>query len=169
MKIVTYQGERTLSELTHRVFDIRGRKAIERTRQAESALRRANPHLHDLKKLPAGTPVIVPDVPGIGIATNTPGLAVEEEVMAQLRQALAWARLALSKSIASESQDVKLTNALVASRELAALVKQMPDLADRLAQIAKEAKSQQADITARSASQIRDLSQLEKDFGQFSG
>lgn len=169
MKIVTSQGETTLSELVDRLFAPKGPKAAELTRQAESALLRANPHLRGQKKLPAGTLVVVPDVPGLAPGATTPTLALEQDVLSQLRQTLTGARAALERSFASETLAVETTSALVKSREMKVLVKPLPDLQDRLAQVTIAAKAAQKSIAARKAAGDQDLAQLEKDLGQFSG
>src|SRR5438270_11487070 len=65
MRVAVFTGERDLSELVARLFDVR-RAAASVARQAEQALREANPHLdlRNLRRLPEGTPILVPDVPG---------------------------------------------------------------------------------------------------------
>ena len=48
MKFAVSKGETELSELTARIFDIKGRGAAETARKAEAALLKANPHIADL-------------------------------------------------------------------------------------------------------------------------
>lgn len=64
MRIAAYEGE-GMRDLVSRLFNITGARAEARTREAEGALREANPHLRDLRRVPNGTPLIVPDVTGL--------------------------------------------------------------------------------------------------------
>jgi len=52
MKFAVSKGEKELSELTARIFDIKGRGAAETAKKAEAALLKANPHIADLTKIP---------------------------------------------------------------------------------------------------------------------
>jgi phage tail protein X len=63
MKFAVSKGEQELSELTARLFEIKGRGAAERAKKAEATLLKANPHLSDLAKVPDGTLIVIPDLP----------------------------------------------------------------------------------------------------------
>ena len=52
MKFAVSKGEKELSELTARIFEIKGRGAAETAKKAEAALLKANPHITDLTKIP---------------------------------------------------------------------------------------------------------------------
>ena len=62
MKFAVSKGEKELSELTARIFDIKGRGAAEAAKKAEAALLKANPHIADLTKIPEGTLIVIPDL-----------------------------------------------------------------------------------------------------------
>ncbi len=63
MRIVRLRGEKKRSELVSRLFVIRGPGSRKRRKQAQEALLKANPFLSDLRKLPEGTVIVVPDLP----------------------------------------------------------------------------------------------------------
>src|SRR5215216_3589445 len=98
MKFVTIKSETSLADLSREVFEIKGAKAAATSKNAQAALREANPHLADLKKVPAGTLVIVPDVPGTKEAPAQSVGDVSVEMISRLRSALAAAKRVIEKS-----------------------------------------------------------------------
>jgi hypothetical protein len=164
MQFTTTQTQTTLKALTHQVFDIHSPKSAA-AKKAQTALRAANPHWGGLAKLPAGTLVIVPNVPGVNAAAAQPVTAVSPDVIAQLKQALADANAVLEQSFASTTQEIETSVSLTKSRDLAALVKQAPELRTLMAQIAGQSKLQIKQIKAAKTAQLQCLAQLEEDLG----
>lgn len=69
MQIARLQNEKSVAEIAARVYDLK--PGDSRGAAAEKALLAANPHLSgNVATLPAGTPVVVPGVPGLN-ATST--------------------------------------------------------------------------------------------------
>lgn len=168
MKFVTTKTETSLAELGREVFEIKGARAATASKNAQAALREANPHIADLKKVPAGTLVVVPDVPGIKtVAAQSPG-EVSAEMISRLKSALGTAKRVLEKSAESQLQDAEATASLAKDRELMALAKQTPELKERLSQIAEQAKRQSKEVADDKKEQIEALGQLEKDLARFS-
>lgn len=166
MKFVTTKTETSLSDLARNVFDIHGSKATALNKQAQAALRQANPHLSERAKLPAGTLVVVPDVPGMDAARSQSLTDVSAELMAQLKQTLAAAKAVLEQSVENQKQAAEASAALVKSREMAALARQTPELQQRLAKIAEQAKARVKEIEAVKTVQLQGLAQLGKDLGK---
>lgn len=163
MKFVTIKNETSLADLTREVFEIKGAKAATAAKSAHAALREANPHIADLKKLPAGTIVVVPDLPGIKAApAQSPG-GVSPELVRYLKRVLAEAKTVVEKSAAARGEDAEASVSLTKDRELAALARKTPELKERLAQIVEQAKSQSKQIAEDKKAQIQALAQLEKD------
>jgi len=168
MKFVTTKTETSLAELGREVFEIKGARADTASKNAQAALREANPHIADLKKVPAGTLVVVPDVPGIKTASaQSPG-EVSAEMISRLRSALVAAKRIIEKSAESQLQDAEATTSLAKDRELMALAKQTPELKERLSKIAEHAKLQSKEVAEDKQAQIQALGQLEKDLASFS-
>jgi len=60
MNVITFKGERDLKEVTNRVY----RRLTPRQREkAEAAILKANPQLRNIRRLPKGTVLKVPDIP----------------------------------------------------------------------------------------------------------
>ncbi len=62
MKVARTQNEKSVGEIAARLYGIKPGDA--RAAQAANALLAANPQLKDPAKLPAGTPVLVPEIAG---------------------------------------------------------------------------------------------------------
>jgi hypothetical protein len=168
MKFVTVKNETSLADLTREVFEIKGAKAATAAKSAHAALREANPHIADLKKLPAGTLVVVPDLPGIkATPAQSPGGA-SPELVRHLKRVLSGAKAVVEKSAAAQSEDAEASVSLAKDHELAALARKTPELKDRLSQIVEQAKTQSKQVAEDKKSQIQGLAQLEKDLATLS-
>jgi hypothetical protein len=60
MPFSIFKGEKSLTDLVHRLFNIKGPSAQSQVQQASDALLKANPQLKDLSKVPAGAPIAIP-------------------------------------------------------------------------------------------------------------
>jgi uncharacterized protein YdcH (DUF465 family) len=168
MKFVTIKSETSLADLSREVFEIKGAKAAAAAKRAQVALREANPHLADVKKVPAGTLVIVPDVPGTKDAPAQSVGDVSAEMINRLRSALAAAKKVIEESADSQLQDAEATLSLAKDRELSRLARKTPELKDRLSQIVEQAKKQSSQVVEDKKAQIQALAQLEKDLATLS-
>jgi phage tail protein X len=63
MQIARSQNEKSVGDIVARVYGIKPDDP--RAAAAQKALLAANPHLQDPAKLPAGTPLVVPDIAGL--------------------------------------------------------------------------------------------------------
>lgn len=168
MKFVTIKSETSLADLSREVFEIKGAKAAAAAKRAQAALREANPHLVDVKKVPAGTLVIVPDVPGTKEAPAQSVGDVSAEMISRLRSALAAAKKVIEESAESQLQDAEATLALAKDPELGRLAKQMPELKEHMARVIEQAKKQSSEVAEDKKAQIQGLAQLEKDLASLS-
>jgi hypothetical protein len=163
MKFIATKTETSLAELAHQAFDLKGSKSVVKLKQAQAALRQANPQLGDLAKLPAGTLVIVPDVPGVHTAPLPSLTGPSADMIAQLELVLAGAKNVLRQAAASQAQESDASLSLVKNRALVKIVKQMPGLQSRLPEIADAVKAQTKQIAEDEAAHLKGLAQLKKD------
>lgn len=168
MKFVTIKSETSLADLSREVFEIKGPKAAAAAKRAQAALREANPHLADVKKVPAGTLVIVPDVPGTKEAPAQSVGDVSAEMISRLRSALAAAKKVIEESADSQLQDAEATLSLAQDRELSRLASQTPELKERVAREIEQAKIQSKQVAEDKKTQLEALRQLEKDLASMS-
>lgn len=163
MKFIITKTEMSLADLTGQVFDLKGSRPAGDPHQAQAALRGANPQFGNLAKLPAGTLVIVPDLPGVKAAPLPSLTGVSADGMAQLRQALAGAETVLKRTAASQAQEAATSLSLVKSRAVINLVKQTPALKPQFSQLAEQTKVQIKLAAADQAATLQGLAQLGKD------
>lgn len=158
----------TLSALTQEVFDTNKAKTAA-VKHAHAALREANPHWGEHTKLPAGTLVLVPTVPGLRAAASQAAPVVSADVVAQLQQVLANAQAVAQNSAVTAAREIEGSVALAKSKDLIVLVREAPELRTRLAQINEKAKVQLKQIETDKAAQLQGLAQLAKDLGALAG
>jgi hypothetical protein len=168
MKFVTIKSETSLADLSREVFEIKGAKAAAAAKRAQAALREANPHIADVKKVPAGTLVIVPDVPGTKEAPAQSVGDVSAEMISRLRSALAAAKRMIEESAESQLQDAEATLSLAKDSELGRLAKQTPELKERMARMIEQAKIQSKQVADDKKTQLEAVKQLEKDLASMS-
>jgi len=166
MKFITIKKKTTLTELTREVFALKGSKASVESKNAQLALREANPHLADLTHLSAGTLVIVPDVLGLDPA---PLVGVSLEVVARLQQTLAGAKAVLDRSVETFAREAETSVSLAKSRAVINLVKQVPALRERRVEIGEQMKIQRKQMDADKKLQLQSLAQLGKNLDSVRG
>jgi Phage Tail Protein X len=168
MKFVTIKSETSLADLSREVFEIKGAKAAAAAKRAQAVLREANPHLADVNKVPAGTLVIVPDVPGTKEAPAQSVGDVSAEMITRLRSALAAAKKMIEESAESQLQDAEATLSLAKDAELGRLAKQTPELKERMSRMIEQAKTQSKQVAEDKKTQLEAVKQLEKDLASMS-
>lgn len=107
MKFTISKGEKTVSELARRIFNLTGPGSKARTREAEAALLAANPQLAALSDLPDGAAVIIPIVPGESLATGNDVHVLGLEAPGLVRNQLRSLREVLNASAGNETESLK--------------------------------------------------------------
>ena len=164
MQFITIKTPTTVPALTEQVFDTqRAKPAV--VKQAQAALRAANPHWGGRPKLPTGTLVLVPEVPGLAVTAEPSAAVVSGTAMERIKQVLAGAQAVAVKNFEAGTQEIEASVALAKSRELVVLAKEIPDVRTRLAQINEQSKAQLKQLEADQAEQLQGLAKLAKDLG----
>jgi len=164
MRFATYKGERSLSDLVGRLFEIKGPRTEALAKEAEAALLRANPHLRDLKKLPEGTVILVPEVPDVKPTDEARHIAASAgELLEEVRQGLKKARATLAASATRHGEQARRTLRLLKSRQVTTLAAKTPAVRARLPQIAEAANARLKEAEALKKFQEQALPQLDKD------
>jgi len=166
MKFAVSKGEQDLSELTARLFDIKGRGAAAAAKSAEAALLKANPHISDISKIPEGTLIMIPDLPDSPPVRAPQTAGIGAELGGHLKFALKELGDAIARSAESEEQAAAVTNEALKSRELKDFAAQSPEVRDQLAKIAEAAKSQVKETKARTTAEKAALAQLQEALGK---
>jgi hypothetical protein len=69
MQIARTQNEKSVADIVARVYNLKA--GDPRAAAAAQTLLAANPQLNNLTQLPAGTPVVVPPIAGVGVADSS--------------------------------------------------------------------------------------------------
>ena len=170
MRFASFEGQPSVSELVDRIFDVPERRASPLRKAAEQALRDANPQLANLRKVPAGTPILVPEVPGVPvIGEDRPPATPWDDLLKDLTKTLATTRDSVESSLRREEEAYERTTALLASREVRAAGRQDAELQAQIEEIAAAAKTRLEESKTRAAEQIQGLAALTEDLEEFRG
>ena len=171
MRIVTVKKAVPFGEIAGQVFAIDGQKGARVSQQAEAALRQANPHLADLKTVPEGTVILVPETEGLKPkAPSEPPVPAGAD-FAQLAGGLHVLGQNLLAAHNKEIEEAKETVALAKSKDFAKLA----NTGELKAQAAETVKTAQTRIKAAETSRQEmektlkqagaDLDELQRRFG----
>jgi len=104
MAIATYRGERSVSEITDKLFS---KLTPLQREKAETALVKANPQLSNIRKLPKGAILRVPDLPELRAKTNRSLENPDDQIVKQITEALDAFSKHISRQVDSENASVK--------------------------------------------------------------
>ena len=166
MNFAVSKGEASVAELTKRLFDIKGQGAAETMRQTEAALLAANPHLADLKKIPAGTIVIIPDLPGSPAVRAPQTAGISPELDDQVKIAVKVSTDVVARSVGFREAAVNATLEALKDRDLKEFAAQSPEIKARLDKIAEVSKADLKESKAASAAEKDAIAQLEQALGK---
>ena len=168
MKFAVSKGETSLTDLTSRLFDIKGQGAAATAKRSEAALLAANPQLADLSRVPAGTLIVIPELPDNPPVKTAQTAGIGAEVGDQLTAALKELSEAIGRSAESDDQAVAATNELLKNRELKDFAAQSPGFGEQLAKITEAAKGQVKETKAATAAAKEALAELQLALGKLS-
>jgi hypothetical protein len=162
MQFAVSKGEASVTELTKRLFDIKGQGAAETARRTEAALLAANPHLADLTKIPAGTLVVIPDLPDIPAVRAPQTAGITPEIDDQVKVAVKLSTDIVGRSAASREATVSATLEALKDRDLKEFAAQSPEIKAQLDKIAEVSKADLKESKAASAAEKDAIAQLEQ-------
>lgn len=115
MAIATFRGERSVSEITNKLFT---KLTPLQREKAETALLKANPQLSNIRKLPKGSILRVPDLPELRAKTNRSLENPDDQIVKQITESLDAFSKHMRQQVASEQKSVKQQTALLKSAKL---------------------------------------------------
>lgn len=171
MRIVTLEKSAKMSAIVTQSYRIEGAGSVAARKQAEAALLQANPHLAGLSSVPAGTVVLVPEVPGLArLAEATPADEAAAALAGVLRHGLDEIGDQVTGAAKRDVEAVAESQRLLKLRELRALVANQAPQANELlatleADLKEQAKEGERLLKTINQTQTRlsaDLAELEK-------
>ncbi len=164
MRFATYQGEQHLADLVGRLFQFTVAHAGTLAQQAEAALLQANPQLRSLATLPAGTLIMVPEVPGVEPTNEVQPVGEPiSGLVAHIRLALGDVTKTLHDAYAQQEKEASSALRLVESEEVQAIFKNNPEMQQRLSSIDKGTADRLKEMQALSGLVQQILVQADKD------
>lgn len=151
MKFAVSKGETEISELTTRIFEIKGRGAAATSQQVEAALLKANPHLSDLTKVKPGTLIVIPDLADIPSPRGPQTTGASNDAMDQLKFTMENLLGAIERSAKSEEAALAEQNAALKDSELKRLVEQSPEAKEQLSKLTEALKNRAKELKAESS------------------
>lgn len=149
MPFVTIRKAATLDELAGQLFE--AKKGTPAAKQAEAALLQANPHIADLKTIPAGTVILVPEKEGLKPRARAEAPGESPLTLGDRFTQLSGVLRLMGKNLAAahvkEADDAKATIARAKSKEFTKLV----DSEELKATVAETLKNAQARAKALDA------------------
>ncbi len=112
MAIATYRGERNVREITDKLFSNLTPRQREK---AELALIKANPQLSNIRKLPKGAILRVPDLPELRAKTNRNLENPDDQIVKQISDALDAFGKQMGRQVGNEQKMIKKQTALLKS------------------------------------------------------
>ncbi|MBX9583794.1 MAG: hypothetical protein K2X87_26125 [Gemmataceae bacterium] len=167
MRVVAGGGEKDLTELARKVFKLGGRREADDVARAVEALRRANPRLRPDAAVPAGEPVVVPEVEGLAPAADRAGPADDpaDDLTGQLKTALGGVAKSLDAGLDEEAKAEE-----EADRQLARVEKELvaadPESRERVAKVREAGEARRAGLADRRRADREALAQLGKDLDE---
>jgi hypothetical protein len=157
MRFAVSKGETNVSELTTRLFDIKGQGAAETAKRTEAALLAANPHLTNLTKVPAGTLIMIPDLPDNPAVRAPQTAGIGPELDDHLKVAVKESTDVIGRS--AGISETAVTATLDALKDFAA---QSPELKGQLDKIAEISKADLKEIKAVASAEKDAVAQLQE-------
>jgi hypothetical protein len=140
MPIATFRGEKTVGEIADKLY----LRLTPRQREtAEAALLKANPQLTNLREVPSGTVLRVPDIPELRAKTNRNLENPDAQIATTVGEALAGFGQRLDTRMQAAEAAAKDQLALLKSREVKAALANAPELQAR-ADAANQALNERA-------------------------
>jgi hypothetical protein len=165
MKFTVTKSARNLSELTHQLFEITGSGAKTREKEIEASLLAANPHLTDLKNIPAGTPIVVP---AIEVEARPKESALTAPAIVQrVRAQLDGVHKSLEEMRTREVAQRKQTQTILKNKDFKAAAGKTAAAKKRLTKIGSDATGRLKELDQLKKSQQTGFEQLEKDLDDF--
>ncbi len=160
MAIATFRGERSVGEITDKLYS---RLTPLQRKKAESALIKANPKLQKIRKLPQGAILHVTDLPELRAKTNRSLENPDDQIVKNIVDALGNFGKHISKQTGDEQKAIKQQAALLKSAKFKKDISAAEVPQALAADAAKALNARSKDIDARRKKVEESIKQAMKD------
>lgn len=159
MTITTFRGEKSLGDITKKLFV---RLTPRQQEKIEAALLKANPQLGEIDKLRAGTILHVPDLPELRSKTRRALESPDQQILAQLREDLGAYDKHLAARTETAQAQVAATAALLKDKNLIRAIGNDTALKQLLGEIGKSNSQRKQSLVDRQKALDVALEQIQK-------
>jgi hypothetical protein len=171
MNFAIFKGEKNVTELAARLFQLRGTGSKSAATEAGEALLKANPQLNEISKVPVGSIIVVPpDAPPLPAEESpAPANLVRAFAAERAQQFLTMLDSGLTdiESRASDANSDMLS--LAKSKEVKAAAANSSNLAQNLPAITKSADTRLKATKSTQDARTKAIGELRKGLAQFLG
>jgi hypothetical protein len=160
MAIATYRGEKSVSEITDKLYT----KLTPAQRvTAEAALIKENPQLSNIRKLPDGAILRVPDLPELQPKTTRNLENPDDQIVKNISQSLADFSKRLGEQVSAEQASIKQQGSLLKSAKFKKDIAAAEGLQALALEAAKTLGERSQDIGERQKKVDQAIKQVAKD------
>lgn len=160
MAIATFRGERSVSEITNKLFT---KLTPLQREKAEAALLKANPQLSNIRKLPKGSILRVPDLPELRAKTNRSLENPDDQIVKDITESLDAFSKHMRQQVDSEQKSVKQQTALLKSAKFKKDISKSEQLQALAADASKALSARSKNIAERQKKIDASIKQAMKD------
>ena len=125
MPIATFRGEKTVGEIADKLYL---RLTPKQRETAEAAILKANPQLSDLRAVPKGAVLRVPDIPELRAKTNRNLENPDAQITVMVGEALTAFGVRIDQHAQSADTEIKAQLALLKGKDIKAALANAPTL-----------------------------------------
>jgi hypothetical protein len=163
MPFASFEGEARISQLVDRLFTVPAGSPPALRRSVEKALREANPQLTDLQNVPAGAPILVPEVPGVQLAPAVAAPSPAAALVVGLAGTVTAAQRSLTEGLRRDAAERDRIVDLLKLPELREQAQEDPALREQIERVAAAADDRLAARQAQAERRERTLAALNAD------
>ncbi len=157
MPIATFRGEKTVADIADKMYV---RLTPKQREKAEAEILKANPQLKDLRRVPEGAIVRVPDLPELRPKTNRSLENPDAQVADAIADSLAILDTRFDTRVEQANADLKSQIALTKTRQVKDALANSPDLQAVLGEATKSLAARAKTIEARRAALTDTIKQV---------
>jgi hypothetical protein len=160
MNIITFRGESNVKEVTNRLFT---RLTPRQQERAEAAILKANPQLRNIRRVPKGTVLEVPDLPELQAKRKPDQESPKSRFNEQLVESLDMFSKQFAEEASAAKEDGKVQISLLKSRQFKGAIANNPQLRKQATEVSRALTTRVTEVGERNKTVQLAVKQMLKD------
>jgi hypothetical protein len=160
MNIITFRGESNVKEVTNRLFT---RLTPRQQERAEAAILKANPQLRNIRRVPKGTVLKVPDLPELQAKRKPDQENPKIRFNEQLVESLSMFSKQFAEEASAAKEDGKVQISLLKSRQFKGAIANNPQLRKQATEVSRALTTRVTEVGERNKTVQLAVKQMLKD------